>query len=89
MQRAWIAAWACAVAAGFLSASGFAGEDAPGRHEAPGRPRLIVLTDTGGDPDDQQSMVRLMAFANEFAIEGLIASASGTPGELKRAITQP
>jgi len=53
------------------------------------RPRLLVLTDIGGDPDDQQSMIRLMAFANEFDIEGLIASASGTPGELKKEITQP
>jgi hypothetical protein len=56
---------------------------------ADARGRLIVLTDIGGDPDDQQSMVRLMAFANEFVIEGLIATASGTPGELKRAITRP
>lgn len=53
------------------------------------RPRLCVLTDIGGDPDDQQSMVRLMVYANEFEIEGLIASASGTPGELKQALTQP
>ena len=53
------------------------------------RPRLLVLTDIGGDPDDQQSMVRLMTFANEFDIEGLIASASGTPGELKQKVAQP
>lgn len=53
------------------------------------RPRLAVLTDIGGDPDDQQSMIRLMVYANEFQIEALIASASGTPGELKRACTQP
>src|SRR5947207_7433038 len=53
------------------------------------RPRLFVLTDIGGDPDDQQSMVRLMVYANEFEIEGLLASASGTPGELKAAITRP
>ena len=53
------------------------------------RPRLLVLTDIGGDPDDQQSMIRLMVYANEFEIEGLVASASGTPGELKQAITQP
>src|SRR5881628_1694471 len=53
------------------------------------RPRLCVLTDIGGDPDDQQSMVRLMVYSNEFEIEGLIASASGTPGELKQSITQP
>jgi hypothetical protein len=53
------------------------------------RPRLLVLTDIGGDPDDQQSMVRLMVYANEFVIEGLIASAAGTPGELKTSITRP
>ena len=53
------------------------------------KPRLIVLTDIGGDPDDQQSMVRLMVYSNQFEIEGLIASASGTPGELKRAVTKP
>ena len=53
------------------------------------RPRLAVLTDIGGDPDDQQSMIRLMTYANEFEIELLLASASGTPGELKQAITKP
>ena len=51
--------------------------------------RLVILTDIGGDPDDMQSMIRLMLYANEFDIEGLIASASGTRGELKKAITQP
>ncbi|MBI1313927.1 DUF1593 domain-containing protein [bacterium] len=52
-------------------------------------PRLLVLTDIGGDPDDQQSMIRLMVYSNEFEIEGLIASASGTRGELKDAVTRP
>ncbi|MCB1123491.1 MAG: DUF1593 domain-containing protein [Verrucomicrobiae bacterium] len=54
-----------------------------------GRPRLLVLTDIGGDPDDQQSMRRLMLYANEFDIRGLIASASGTPGENKVVSTRP
>ncbi|MBI5693601.1 MAG: DUF1593 domain-containing protein [Verrucomicrobia bacterium] len=53
------------------------------------RPRLLVLTDIGGDPDDQQSLIRLLVYANEFEIEGLVASASGTPGELKQAVTRP
>jgi Protein of unknown function (DUF1593) len=48
-----------------------------------------VLTDIGGDPDDRQSMIRLMIYANEFEIEGLIASAAGTPGELKKAMVRP
>ncbi|OHB77015.1 MAG: hypothetical protein A2Z25_22540 [Planctomycetes bacterium RBG_16_55_9] len=38
------------------------------------RPRLIVLTDFFKDPDDKQSMVRLLTYANEFDIEGLIAT---------------
>ena len=59
-----------------------AAQDAP-------RPRLIVLTDIGGDPDDQQSMRRLLLYANHFEILGLVASASGMPGELGRAVTRP
>ena len=53
------------------------------------RPRLLVTTDIGGDPDDQQSLIRLMVYANQFEIEGLVASASGVPGELDHAITRP
>lgn len=53
------------------------------------RPRLLVTTDIGGDPDDQQSMVRLLSMANEFEIEGIVASASGTPGELDSAVVKP
>lgn len=53
------------------------------------KPRLVVLTDIGGDPDDQQSMIRLMVHANEFEIEGLIASAAGVPGELKFDAVKP
>jgi hypothetical protein len=53
------------------------------------RPRLLVLTDIGGDPDDRQSMIRLLHYANDFEIEGLIASAAGTPGELGEAVVKP
>lgn len=53
------------------------------------KPRLAVLTDIGGDPDDQQSMIRLMVYSNEFNIRMLAASAAGTKGELKEAITRP
>jgi hypothetical protein len=52
-------------------------------------PRLLITTDIGGDPDDQQSLVRLMVYSNEFDIEGIITSASGTPGELKEAAVRP
>ena len=47
------------------------------------RPRLLVLTDVGGDPDDQQSLVRLLLYANEFELEGVVATASGTPATFK------
>ena len=40
------------------------------------KPRLIVLTDITNEPDDEQSMVRLLCYANEFDIEGLIATTS-------------
>lgn len=53
------------------------------------KPRLLVTTDIGGDPDDQQSMIRLMVYANEFRIEGLIASSAGVPGELEVAVVNP
>jgi len=53
------------------------------------KPRLAVLTDIGGDPDDQQSMIRLLVYADEFEIELLLASAAGTPKELKESITRP
>lgn len=51
--------------------------------------RLLVLTDIGGDPDDQQSMVRLLLYANEFDLEGLIATSvrSGVnPGQIRERI---
>lgn len=38
------------------------------------KPRLLVLTDIGGDPDDQQSLVRLLLYANELDLEGLCAT---------------
>jgi hypothetical protein len=40
------------------------------------RTRLIVLTDIGNEPDDSQSLVRLLTYANEFEIEGLLAVTS-------------
>lgn len=40
------------------------------------RHRLIVLTDIGNEPDDSESMVRLLTYANEIEIEGLVAATS-------------
>lgn len=41
-----------------------------------GKPRMIVLSDMGNEPDDQMSMVRLMLYSNEIDIEGLVATTS-------------
>ncbi|QQS49585.1 MAG: DUF1593 domain-containing protein [Acidobacteriota bacterium] len=50
------------------------------------RPRVIVSTDIGGtDPDDFQSMVHLLVYADRFDIEGLISSPFG-PGRRKHII---
>src|SRR4026209_2128144 len=38
------------------------------------RLRLVVETDAGGDPDDEQSLVRFLLYANEWDIEGIIAN---------------
>jgi hypothetical protein len=40
------------------------------------KPRLLVLTDVSNEPDDEESLVRLLVYANEFDIEGLIATTS-------------
>ena len=38
------------------------------------KPRVIITTDLGADPDDEQSMVRYLVCSNEFDTEGLIVS---------------
>src|SRR5438445_10080110 len=41
-----------------------------------GKPRVIVISDIGNEPDDQMSLVRLLVYSNEFDIEGLVAATS-------------
>jgi len=38
------------------------------------RLRLLIETDAGGDPDDEQSLVRFLLYANEWDVEGIIAN---------------
>jgi len=40
------------------------------------KPRLIVLTDISNEPDDEESLVRLLVYSNEYDLEGLIATTS-------------
>lgn len=39
-------------------------------------PRLLVLTDIENEPDDTQSLVRLLLYANEIDIQGIVATTS-------------
>jgi len=41
-----------------------------------GKPRVIVISDIGNEPDDQMSLVRLLLYSNELEIEALIATTS-------------
>ncbi len=38
------------------------------------KPRIIVTTDITNEPDDQESLIRLLLYANDLDIEGLIGS---------------
>lgn len=40
------------------------------------KPRVLVLTDIENEPDDAMSMVRFLTYANQFDIEGLVATTS-------------
>ena len=44
--------------------------------ESSGKHRMIVLTDIEADPDDTQSLVRLLLYSNGIDIKGLIATTS-------------
>jgi hypothetical protein len=53
---------------------------ATGATRALPRPRVLVSTDIGGtDPDDFQSLVHLLVYADRFELEGLVSSPFG-PG---------
>jgi hypothetical protein len=38
------------------------------------RLRVIIETDAGGDPDDEQSLVRFLLYSNEWDVEGIICT---------------
>ncbi|HAX41068.1 MAG TPA: DUF1593 domain-containing protein [Bryobacteraceae bacterium] len=40
------------------------------------KPRVLVLTDISNEPDDEESLVRFLLYANEFEVEGLVATTS-------------
>jgi len=77
LSGAWMAV--IALAAGLALAPGqLAGQGLPPTHvdDFTGKPRMIVISDIGNEPDDQMSLVRLLLYSNEMDIEALIASTS-------------
>ncbi len=52
------------------------GHPGPAETLASERPRILVLTDMGADPDDEQSLVRLLLYANQIDITGIVATTS-------------
>ncbi len=40
------------------------------------KPRVFVLTDTENEPDDALSLVRFLVYANQWDVEGLVATTS-------------
>jgi hypothetical protein len=59
-----------------LSATSIAGAKSTASPFSQPAQRLIILSDIGADPDDTESMVRLMLYSDEIDIEGLIATTS-------------
>ncbi|HKW17834.1 MAG TPA: nucleoside hydrolase-like domain-containing protein [Terriglobales bacterium] len=41
-----------------------------------GKPRVIVISDIGNEPDDQMSLIRFLLYSNEYDVEALIAATS-------------
>jgi len=41
-----------------------------------GKTRILILTDIENEPDDAMSMVRFLTYANQFDVEGLVATTS-------------
>ncbi len=61
-----------------VAASGAFGQALPAKHvdDFKGKPRVVIISDIGNEPDDQMSFVRLLLYSNELDLEAMIASTS-------------
>jgi hypothetical protein len=62
------------VAAALLGSAAASARAAPPAEDL--RPRVLVISDIGNEPDDSESFVRFLLYANEFDIQGIVASTS-------------
>jgi Cellulose-binding Sde182, nucleoside hydrolase-like domain/Cellulose-binding protein Sde0182, C-terminal domain len=76
--RLVIRALASVAFAGVVFASALLAAPIPATHvdDFPGRPRVIIISDIGNEPDDQMSFVRFLLYSNEFDVEAMIAATS-------------
>jgi len=79
----------------FWGAESLSAQGLPPTHvdDFQGKPRMIVISDIGNEPDDQMSLVRLLLYSNEMDIEALIATTStwqrkATHPETMRALVE-
>jgi hypothetical protein len=65
-------------AAALLGALNMTAQPIPPTHvdDFSGKPRMVVISDIGNEPDDQMSLVRLLMYSNEFDIEAMVATTS-------------
>jgi hypothetical protein len=63
----------CVLAASFVEAQAL-----PPAHvdDFAGKPRAVIISDIGNEPDDQMSFVRLLLYSNEIDLEAMIATTS-------------
>jgi len=78
MRRMSARCFAVSTGLALASAGLMGGQALPPTHvdDFQGKPRMIVISDIGNEPDDQMSLVRLLLYSNEMDIEGLIATTS-------------
>jgi len=75
--RCAVGRWVAVCFVAILSSAAFA-QGIPPTHidDFAGKPRVIVISDIGNEPDDQMSLVRLLMYSNELEIEELIPTTS-------------
>lgn len=74
MEGAWIGVFCMSVALSSLAMA----QGLPPTHvdDFTGKPRVVVISDIGNEPDDQMSLVRFLLYSNEFDVEAMIATTS-------------
>ena len=51
---------------------------------SPPKLRVLIETDAGGDPDDEQSLVRFLLYTNEWDVEGILCTRPQTKRDENR-----